>query len=145
MISDWSKCTYVNPLFKDLLESVPAETRRQAGISFGIAHRIGEILDHKGWSQADFAKAAGKKEAEISKWMSGQHNFTVRTIAFIETVLGEEILSVKLYRKTKASTDMATMGKSSYKGNRDHSQYAPGLLNDEGKYYKKKKSTPLPE
>ena len=37
--------------------------------------------------------------AEISKWMSGQHNFTIATIAKIEVALGEDILSVKHYRK----------------------------------------------
>jgi hypothetical protein len=37
--------------------------------------------------------------AEIYKWMSGQHNFTIATIAKIEVALGEDILSVKHYRK----------------------------------------------
>ena len=31
--------------------------------------------------------------------MSGQHNFTIATIAKIEAVLGEDIISVKKYRK----------------------------------------------
>ena len=100
MIADWSECKYINPLLKEMLTQISADERRQAAISFGIARRIGDILQRKGWSQADFAKAAGKKEAEISKWMSGQQNFTIRTIAFIETVLGEEILQVKQYRKS---------------------------------------------
>ncbi|MBP5690734.1 MAG: hypothetical protein J6W99_01240, partial [Bacteroidaceae bacterium] len=30
-----------------------------------------------------------------TKWMSGTHNFTMRTIAEIEVALGEEIISVK--------------------------------------------------
>ena len=95
-----NKITYMHPDFQDMLDFVPKEVARKVDLSFDISTRIGDILQRKGWSQADFAKAAGKKEAEISKWMSGQQNFTIRTIAFIETVLGEEILQVKQYRKS---------------------------------------------
>ena len=94
MITDWSKYKYVNPLFKEMLERIPVEERRDSDLSAGIACRIGDILEDKGWSQEDFAKAAGKKEADISKWMSGHYNFTIGTIAFIEGVLGESILFV---------------------------------------------------
>ena len=31
--------------------------------------------------------------------MSGTHNFTIRTISFIETVLGEDVIVVKKYRR----------------------------------------------
>ena len=36
----------------------------------------------------------GKKEAEISKWMRGTHNFTIDTIATIEKALDASILQV---------------------------------------------------
>lgn len=90
---------YVNPIFAEMLAAVPEKTRRESERSFAIAGRISEILRRKGWSQADFAKAAGKKESEISKWMSGTHNFTIRTISFIETVLGEDVITVKRCRR----------------------------------------------
>ena len=94
MITDWSKYKYVNPLFKEMLEKIPVEERRESDLSAGIACRISDILEAKGWSQEDFARAAGKKEAEISKWMSGHCNFSLRTVAFIEGVLEESILFV---------------------------------------------------
>ena len=121
-----NKITYMHPDFQEMLDFVPKEVARKVDLSFDISTRIGDILQRKGWSQADFAKAAGKKEAEISKWMSGQQNFTIRTIAFIETVLGEEILQVKQYRKSSSRKSLST--------------YASGLLNDEGngKYSKRK-------
>ena len=64
-----------------------------------IPYRIIEILNRKGWNQSDLAKTMGKKEAEISKWLSGAHNFTIATIAKIETALGEDIITIKKYRK----------------------------------------------
>ena len=49
-----------------------------------------------------------KKNAEISRWMSGQHNFTLDTIAKIEAVLGEDIIAVKKYRKPVTGYNKAT-------------------------------------
>ena len=95
-----NKIKYINPEFKTMVESVPTDISRELDLSFDIANRIEEILKRKGWSQADFARASGKKEAEISKWMSGQHNFTIRTIASIEKILGEKILYVRQFRST---------------------------------------------
>lgn len=90
---------YTNPLFAEMFDEIPEESRRQSSLSFSITARIVELLLKKGWSQADFAKAAGKKESEISRWMSGTHNFTLKTISFIETVLGEDIIRVTRKQK----------------------------------------------
>ena len=89
-----SKVIYVNPEFQEMLDFVPKHLGRKVDLSFDIAKRINDILERKGWLQADFARAAGKKEAEISKWMSAHCNFSLRTVALIEGVLGESILFV---------------------------------------------------
>ena len=90
---------YSDPLFDELYSRIPEDSRRMSSYSFAIAARIDKILARKGWNKTDFANAMGKTNAEISKWMSGQHNFTIATIAKIEVALGEDILSVKHYRK----------------------------------------------
>ena len=90
---------YSDPLFEELYSVIPEEKRRMSSHSFAIAAHISDILKRKGWSKTDFANAMGKKNAEISKWMSGQHNFTLATIAKIEVVLGEEIITIKRCRK----------------------------------------------
>ena len=88
-----------DPLFDELLARVPKETSRHHDLLVEIGARIEEVIKRKGWSQADFAKTMGKKESEISRWLGGGQNFTIATIAKIESVLGEDILSVKRYRK----------------------------------------------
>lgn len=90
---------YSDPIFDEIYSKVPENSKRMSSYSFAIAARIDEILKRKGWNKTDFALAMGKTNAEISKWMSGQHNFTIATIAKIETTLGDDILSVKRYRK----------------------------------------------
>ncbi|MBR1468552.1 MAG: helix-turn-helix transcriptional regulator [Prevotella sp.] len=45
-------------------------------------------------TQKEFARRMGKTESEVSVWLSGQHNFTLRTLARISAVLGEDVVSV---------------------------------------------------
>ena len=63
--------------------------------SFEIVDCIFEILVSQGKEQKDLAKALGKTESEISKWMTGTHNFTLKTIAKIEEALGERIFQIR--------------------------------------------------
>ena len=68
--------------------------RQNVELSFQIVGRIHEILQAKGLKQKDLALQLGKKEAEISKWMRGTHNFTIDTLVSIEQALGAPILQV---------------------------------------------------
>ena len=36
----------------------------------------------------------GKRESEISKWLTGRHNFTTNTISGISMALGEPIIII---------------------------------------------------
>ena len=70
-----------NKLFRDCLAAIPAEQKAEFDLSFGIAEHISEILK-------------AKRESEISKWLTGRHNFTTQTIARIETALGSKLISI---------------------------------------------------
>lgn len=73
---------------------VSLKVKSQVNMSFMIADRIHDILEVKGLRQKDLAEMLGKRESEVSKWMRGTHNFTIDTIASIETALGMPILTV---------------------------------------------------
>jgi hypothetical protein len=51
------------------------------------------------------AKATHKSEAEVSRWLSGSYNFTLRSLALIEAATGEKIVSVNQYRKASEAVD----------------------------------------
>lgn len=59
-----------------------------------IVVRINQLLKEKGLSQKSLAEKMDKKPSEISKWLNGEHNFTIRSIAKLEAELGETILYV---------------------------------------------------
>lgn len=81
-----------NPLFRECLSKVSDKTRAEFNLSFDIADRIDTILRRKGMTQKELAVKMGKRESEISKWLSGRHNFTTKTIASISIALGEPII-----------------------------------------------------
>lgn len=83
-----------NKLFQDCLSAIPAEQKAEFELSYGIAERICEILKSRGLTQKDFAHMLNKRESEISKWLTGRHNFTTQTIAKIQTALGCSIVKI---------------------------------------------------
>lgn len=62
--------------------------------TFDLSERIQIILDKKGIDQKTLAKMLNKSEPEISKWMSGTHNYTLKTIAKIEEALEERLIQI---------------------------------------------------
>ena len=80
--------------FEKIAARTPKETDRFVSRMLDIAERIQAILSAKNMTQKDLAKAMGKSESEISKWLTGLHNLEMKTITKIETVLGEEIIVI---------------------------------------------------
>lgn len=83
-----------NSRLEEIRRSIPKETKREVEKLHAIADRIFELLKKKGIDQSNLAKSLGKYESEISKWMAGQHNFTIQSILNIEAVLGEDIIQI---------------------------------------------------
>jgi transcriptional regulator with XRE-family HTH domain len=62
--------------------------------TFDLSKRIQFLLNQNSMDQKDLANILGKNESEISKWLSGSHNFTLKTVARIEDVLGGKLLEI---------------------------------------------------
>jgi len=62
--------------------------------SFDIADKIHELLKKSGKGQKDLAIMLGKSESEISKWLTGTHNFTLRTLSSIESKLQQDVIVI---------------------------------------------------
>ena len=81
-------------LFLECLGNVSKDISIEVDLSFDIASKIDGILAERGISQKEFAELMGKRESEISKWLKGTHNFTLRTLAKISAVLDCPIIQV---------------------------------------------------
>jgi antitoxin component HigA of HigAB toxin-antitoxin module len=91
----------MSDLLNDIEQQTPPESVRFIEQSLAMANYIECLLSDKGLKQKDLADKMGKSEAEISKWLSGTHNFTLRSIAKIEAVLNESIIE---FPQRKANT-----------------------------------------
>lgn len=77
-------------------------------LSDSIAQRIREILQEKHLTQRYLAKQFDKRESEISKWMSGRHNFTINTLEQIGNVLNTPIIEVPKTKKDSTYSSFNT-------------------------------------
>ena len=81
-------------LFDECLATVSNDVKLELDMSFALADKIDIILREKNISQKQLAKKMGKTEAEVSRWLGGTHNFTIRTIAKISDALGVNLLTI---------------------------------------------------
>lgn len=67
--------------------------------NLAIANKIHELLVERNLKPADLARLLNKKASEISKWLTGTHTFTTKTITKIETVLGADIIHIEAQKE----------------------------------------------
>lgn len=78
-----------------LLKEISPKEQARTESRMLLAAKIDEARKAKGWNQNEFAEQMGKQPSEISKWLSGTHNFTVETLWDIEEVLGIDLISIQ--------------------------------------------------
>ena len=83
MITNWLD-QYGNP-----------ETERYVEKNLAITEKVRLTLDQKGWKDLDLAKAMSKSPSEVSKWLTGMHNLTLKSITKMEIALGVDLINVE--------------------------------------------------
>jgi len=92
---------YTSPAIDELMDETDEKEYKRTEKRMMMAARIDEAKRAKGWKNKDLAEALGKKPSEISKYLSGTHNFTIDTLADLEEVLGIQLLNLKEKTKTQ--------------------------------------------
>ena len=82
----------INDKFQQMLSSVPQDIITEIDLSFAIASEIEFLMRERGLTKKQFADALGKKPSEVTKWLSGQHNFTIRTLAMLSNFFGHPLI-----------------------------------------------------
>jgi transcriptional regulator with XRE-family HTH domain len=88
---------------KKILSETPEEVRIFVRQYTDIVLRIHELMQLKGFTQKDLADRMNKKPSEINKWLKGNHNLTLKTIAKLEAELGGSIIYVASSKGRKQS------------------------------------------
>lgn len=81
-------------LFDRIVAETPPALKKQLDMSFAIADKLDATLKERGMTQKEFARMIGHTQAEVSRWLSGTHNFTLATLAKISVTLGVNLLEI---------------------------------------------------
>ncbi|HVX52691.1 MAG TPA: helix-turn-helix transcriptional regulator [Chitinophagaceae bacterium] len=81
-------------------ENIPANTKAYVKKCLDIIDRMHELMEDENILQKDLATRLNKSEAEVSRWVTGIQNFTLKTLVNLELALGKEIIHVPC-RKNK--------------------------------------------
>ena len=76
---------------RELLQETTPQEKLQISTKMAIAARLEDLLEAKGWNKGQFAEQVGKNPSEITKWLSGTHNFTIDTLAEIAVVMNMSV------------------------------------------------------
>lgn len=79
---------------KDMAAECRQEIKEEVRLTMGISNRLDYLMHQKGISKIELAKALDKRPSEITRWLSGQHNFTLRTIAVLSTFFRTSLIEI---------------------------------------------------
>lgn len=69
-----------SPILNRIIDRIPISEMKKTKSKLLLAARIEDLMINKGWNKGQFAEQVGKQQSEITKWLSGTHNFTVDTL-----------------------------------------------------------------
>lgn len=88
--------------------NTPKDVKIFARMYGDLVVRINSLLKEKGYTQKELAEKLDKKPSEISKWLKGEHNFTIRSLAKLEAELGAPLLHVPKTKSFKSKGGIKT-------------------------------------
>jgi transcriptional regulator with XRE-family HTH domain len=94
-------------VFQRILDNTPKDVDIFVDWYADLVVRINQLLRENNISKKELAEKMDKKPSEISKWLSGEHNFTLRSLAKLSAELGEPLMEVP---KKKAKTEFVEDG-----------------------------------
>lgn len=72
--------SYKSEIISSFLGKTDPKKKKKVKRKMLLAAQIADGLVNKKWKKRDLADAMGKNPSEVTKWLSGTHNFTVDTL-----------------------------------------------------------------
>ena len=81
----------------ELLSEITAEEQSRIDSKMLLAAKFADAMKKKGCNKTMLMEAMGKRNpSEITRWLSGTHNFTADTLEKLQHKLGVKLLNVEL-------------------------------------------------
>lgn len=78
---------------------IPNDTKQYVKKSLDILDRLHELIEDENILQKELALKLNKSESELSKWLNGVQNFTIKTLCKLEAALGHDIFIIPCKKK----------------------------------------------
>jgi transcriptional regulator with XRE-family HTH domain len=95
---------YESDILNEIFDEVTPSELKKVEKRMMLAQKISEGIKAMGWKKIDFARALKKRPSEITKWLSGTHNFNIDTLFDIEEILGIELITAESPTKMHIAT-----------------------------------------
>lgn len=83
-------------IIEELLDSLSPEESLRIEKRMLLAAKLDDAMQAKGWRKKDLMLAMGKKnQSEITRWLSGTHNFTSDLLIDLGRVLNVDFLNLE--------------------------------------------------
>jgi|SRR5690554_1021257 transcriptional regulator with XRE-family HTH domain len=80
---------------ESLLEEITPEEQHRTDVRMQLAATIADAMEEKGWNKRQLMEAMGKRNpSEVTRWLSGTHNFTVDTLTDLGRVLNRNFINI---------------------------------------------------
>ena len=73
-------------------EQSPRNIKRFVNLNLDLSQRIYLLLEERGWTEADLARAVGLSESAISLRLGGTYDWRLRELLELEDILGERLI-----------------------------------------------------
>lgn len=90
---------YNSSIIDELFEEITPEEFDKTAKKMLLAVKIANAIKAKGWKKSDLAKSLSKSPSEITKWLSGTHNFTYDTLCDLERALDINLINIEISKK----------------------------------------------
>lgn len=84
----------IQPWFREVVANTSPEIKEEIRLTMGVSDKLDALMHEKGISKVELARALDKRPSEVTRWLSGQHNFTLRTIATLSAYFGTSLIDI---------------------------------------------------
>jgi transcriptional regulator with XRE-family HTH domain len=88
-------------LISGLLNETTTAEKLQVSTKMQVAARLHDLITAAGLSKGAFAEKANKNPSEITKWLSGTHNFTIDILCEIALALNVPVAELFAFEQTQ--------------------------------------------
>lgn len=90
-------------IVKNMLNDMPEDIKLFSRIYADLITRIGQALNEQHLTKSDLAHKLDKRPSEISKWLNGDHNFTLKSLCKLQVELGISLIDIPANSAKKKS------------------------------------------